>query len=79
MELANTVDKGRLIDETQVLKKTEAKDIDRLALSLILGLMIPYVSSLPRGSLKKIIESEIDLKTVTKGTVSRNDSRSGTR
>ena len=66
MELANTVDKGRLIDETQALKKTKPKKLYALLLSSILGLLLPYVFFFSRRSLKKQIDSEIDLKLTTK-------------
>ena len=66
MELANTVDKGRLIDETQALKKTKPKTLYALLLSPILGLLLPYVFFFSRRSLKKQIDSEIDLKLTTK-------------
>jgi len=66
MELANTVDKGRLIDETQALKKTKPKTLYALLLSPIIGLLLPYVFFFSRRSLKKQIDSEIDLKLTTK-------------
>lgn len=66
MELANTVDKGRLIDETQMLKKTKPKTLYALLLSPILGLLLPYVFFFSRRRLKKQIDSEIDLKLTTK-------------
>ena len=66
MELANTVDKGRLIDETQMLKKTKPKTLYALFLSLIFGLLLPYVSFFYRRSTKKTIDSKADLKTTTR-------------
>ena len=66
MELANTVDKGRLIDETQSLKKTKPKTLMALLLALIFGLLLPYMFFFCRRSLKKQIDSEIDLKQVSK-------------
>lgn len=66
MELANTVDKGRLIDETQALKKTKPKTLYALLLSPIIGLLLPYVFFFSRRRLKKQIDSEIDLKLTTK-------------
>ena len=66
MELANTVDKGRLIDETQWIKKTKPKTLIAILLSTFLGLILPYVFFFARRNLKQIIESEMDLKTVTK-------------
>lgn len=66
MELANTIDKGRLIDETQKLKKTKPKTLVALMASLIAGMLIPYVFLFSRRSMKKQIESEIDLKITTK-------------
>ena len=66
MELANTVDKGRLIDETQWIKKTKPKTLIAILLSPLLGLILPYVFFFARRNLKQVIESEMDLKTVTK-------------
>ena len=65
MELANTVDMGRLIDETQMLKKTKPKTLIALLSSVIFGMLLPYVFFFSRRSLKKNIESEIDLKVTT--------------
>lgn len=65
MELANTVDKGKLIDETQVLKKVKPKTLVALLSSLIFGLLIPYVIFFTRRNVKKVIDSEIDLKVTT--------------
>ena len=66
MELANTVDKSRLIDETQMLKKTKPKTLYALLLSLIFGLLLPYVFFFYRRSTKKTIDSEADLKATTR-------------
>lgn len=66
MELANTVDKSRLIDETQLLKKTSPKTMYALLLAPILGLIFPYLFLFLRRSLKQKIESEVDLKLITK-------------
>ena len=66
MELANTVDKGRLIDETQSLNKTKPKTLTAVLLSSILGLVFPYMFFFGRRKLKKRIESDIDLKVMTK-------------
>ena len=66
MELANTVDKSRLIDETQMLKKTKPKTLYALLLAPILGLILPYLFLFSRRSLKQTIESEVDLKLITK-------------
>jgi Mrp family chromosome partitioning ATPase len=66
MELANTADKGKLIDETQSLKQVKPKTMVALLSSLILGLLIPYVVFFTRRSMKKVIDSEIDLKVTTK-------------
>lgn len=65
MELANTTDKGRLIDETQVLKKVKPKTLVALLLSLILGLLIPYFVFFTRRTTKKQVDSEIDLKVMS--------------
>ena len=65
MELANTTDKGRLIDETQALKKVKPKTLVALFLSLIFGLLLPYVFFFSRRNMKKQIESDIDLKVTT--------------
>ncbi len=65
MELANTTDKGKLIDETQALTKVKPKTKVALFLSLILGLLIPYVVFFTRRTTKKQIDSEIDLKVTT--------------
>lgn len=66
MELANTTDKGRLIDETQAQKKLKPKTMVSLFSSLILGLLIPFVVFFTRRSMKKVIDSEIDLKQTTR-------------
>ena len=66
MELANTTDKGKLIDETQALKKVKPKTLIALLSSLILGLLIPFVVFFIRRTMKKVIDSEIDLKVTTK-------------
>lgn len=66
MELANTIDKGRLIDETQSLKKTKPKTLIALLASIVLGLLLPYIFFFVRRSMKKNIDSEIDLKLLTR-------------
>ena len=66
MELANTVDKGRLIDETQSQKKTKPRSLMTMSLSLIIGLLIPYIVFFAQRNMKKVIDSEIDLKVTTK-------------
>lgn len=66
MELANTTDKGKLIDETQAQKKLKPKTLVALLSSLILGLLIPYIVFFIRRNMKKVIDSEIDLKVTTK-------------
>ena len=66
MELANTIDKSRLIDETQPLKKTSPKTLYALLLAPILGLILPYILFFMHRSLKQTIESEADLKLITK-------------
>ena len=66
MELANTTDKGKLIDETQALKKVKPKTLVALLSSLILGLLIPYIVFFTRRSMKKFIDSEIDLRVTTR-------------
>lgn len=66
MELANTTDKGRLIDDTQAQKKVKPKTMVALLLSLIFGLLIPFVIFFTRRSMKKVIDSEIDLKLTTR-------------
>lgn len=65
MELANTTDKGRLIDETQAQGKTKPKTLATLLSSLIMGLLLPYVFFFYRRNMKKQINSEIDLKVTT--------------
>ncbi len=65
MELANTTDKGRLIDETQAQGKTKPKTLATLLSSLIMGLLLPYVFFFYRRNVKKNIDSEIDLKVTT--------------
>ena len=65
MELANTTDKGRLIDETQSLKKTKPRTLMALLSSVIFGMLLPYVFFFSRRSIKKNIESEVDLKLMT--------------
>lgn len=66
MELANTTDKGRLIDETQAQKKLKPKTLVALLSSLILGLLIPFVIFFARRNMKQVIDSEIDLKLTTR-------------
>ena len=66
MELANTIDKSRQIDETQPLKKTSPKTLYALLLAPILGLIFPYIFFFMHRSLKQTIESEADLKQITK-------------
>ena len=66
MELANTVDKCRLIDETQSLKKTKPNTLVALLMAPIFGLILPYVFFFSRRSLKRQIDSDIDLKLITK-------------
>jgi Mrp family chromosome partitioning ATPase len=66
MELANTTDKGRLIDETQSLKQVKPKTLVALFSSLIFGLLIPYIVFFTRRSMKKVVDSEIDLKVTTR-------------
>ena len=66
MELANTTDKGKLIDETQAQKKLKPKTMVALLISLILGMLIPYVVFFIRRNMKKVIGSEIDLKVATR-------------
>lgn len=65
MELANTTDKGRLIDETMSQGKTKPKTLVALLLSLVLGLLLPYVIFFSRRNLKKGVESDVDLKLLT--------------
>ena len=66
MELANTVDKSRLIDETQSLKKTNPKTLYALLLAPIFGLIFPYLFFFIHRSQKQAIDSEVDLKLITK-------------
>jgi uncharacterized protein involved in exopolysaccharide biosynthesis len=66
MELANTVDKGRLIEETLPLTKTNRKSLMALLLSPVFGMILPYAFFFSRRSLKKQINSDIDLKVTTK-------------
>ena len=76
IELANTTDKGRKIDETLYLKKTKPKTLVALALALMAGLLLPYMVFFMHRFLKKRIDSEIDLKLLTRlpyiGPVSSN-------
>jgi Mrp family chromosome partitioning ATPase len=65
MELANTTNKGRLIDETQALKKVKPKTLVALFISLIFGMLIPYIVFFTQRSAKKVIDSEIDLRVTT--------------
>ena len=66
MELANTVDKGRLIEETLPLAKTNLKSLMVLLLSPVFGMILPYAFFFSRRSLKMQIDSDIDLKVTTK-------------
>jgi capsular exopolysaccharide synthesis family protein len=76
IELANTTDKGRKIDETLYLKKTRPKTLVALALALMAGLLLPYMVFFMHRFLKNRIDSEIDLKLLTRlpfiGSVSSN-------
>ena len=65
MELANTTDKGRLIDETMAQSKSKPKTKVALLISLLLGLLLPYIYFFIRRNLKPRIDSEIDLKLLT--------------
>ena len=65
MELTNTVNMARLIDETQMLKKTKPKTIIALLLSPIFGMIFPYVFLFSRRKLQQSIESDVDLKVMT--------------
>ena len=65
MELANTTDKGRLIDETMSQSKAKPKTKIALLISLLLGLLLPYIYFFARRNLKPRIDSEIDLKLLT--------------
>jgi Mrp family chromosome partitioning ATPase len=65
MELANTTDKGKLIDETQALGKLKPKTMIALLSGLIIGMLLPYVFFFVRRSKKKYIDSEIDLRVAT--------------
>ncbi len=65
IELANTTDKGRKIDETLFQKKTKPKVFAVLGLAVILSLLMPYVVFFMYRSLKRRIDSEIDLKLQT--------------
>lgn len=66
MELANTTDKGRLIDETMAQGKMKPKTLVALLSSLVLGMLLPYVFFFIRRNTKKFIESEIDLKLTSR-------------
>ena len=65
MELANTTDKVRLIDETMAQGKSKPKTKVALLISLLLGLLLPYIYFFARRNLKSRIDSEIDLKLLT--------------
>ena len=65
MELANTTDKGRLIDETMAQSKAKPRTKVALLVSLILGLLLPYIYFFSRRNLKPMIDSEVDLKLLT--------------
>ncbi|MBQ9230823.1 MAG: AAA family ATPase [Prevotella sp.] len=66
LELSTTIDKGRQIDETLFLKKTKPMKIVALAFAIVFGIMIPYVILFLRRSLKKNIETEVDLALLTR-------------
>lgn len=65
MELANTTDKGRLIDETMAQSKAKPRTKVALLVSLIFGLLLPYIYFFSRRNLKPMIDSEVDLKLLT--------------
>lgn len=65
MELANTTDKGRLIDETMFQSKSKPRTMVALLVSLIFGLLLPYIYFFTRRSIKPRIDSEVDLKLLT--------------
>jgi Mrp family chromosome partitioning ATPase len=76
LELANMTDKGRKIDETLYQKKTKPKTLSILIIAVVLGLLIPYVVFFIQRQLKSKVDSDIDLKLLTRipliGTLSSN-------
>ena len=66
MELISTTDKGRKIDETIFLMKTKPRTLVALALAVAIGFLVPYIVFFMRRKMKKKIESEADLKLLTR-------------
>lgn len=64
MELATITEKGRKIDETVFLKKSKPKMIVALAM-VVLGTLLPYIVFFTRRSMKRRVETEVDLKLLT--------------
>ena len=65
MELANNTEKGRLIDETQMVKKQKPKTMLSLLLAPVIGLLIPYLFLLGRRGLRTTVGEYEDLKVQT--------------
>lgn len=66
MELATTTDKGRKTDETVFLKKTKPKTLVAFGLAIGLGFLIPYIVFFLYRQLKRTVDSEVDLKLLTR-------------
>lgn len=65
MELANTTDKGKLIDATLYKSKERPKTLIVLFLSLVLGILIPYLVIFLRRRLRGTVGSYDDLLSET--------------
>ena len=65
MELAKTIDKGRLADATLFKNKVKPKTIIVLALALLLGILLPYLFFFLRRWLRGTINERHDLDGIT--------------
>lgn len=65
MELANTTDKGRMIDETLCQKKTSPNKLMAILLSPVFGLLMPFFFFFTYRKFKREIDSEVDIKLKT--------------
>ena len=65
MDLINSVDKGRLIDMVQYKRKVKPRVLIVLALSLVMGVLLPFVVISLRRWLRGTIKSVEDLEGLT--------------
>ena len=65
MELAKTIDKGRLADATLFNKKVKPRTVIVLALAILIGLLLPYIFVFLRRWLRGTINDRQDLDGLT--------------